>query len=267
MNSFDFENKYGKITHFDFYDNEMYIKETWIGDQIIEYRFKYNDVSKYIVRPSSSGYYNLEFWSDSKLIKKEENNKTTYPHFITIPIKNDMSNTSDPYKKIFSDDENGIRKVIYNNTPLRSQLDMEFDKLIDINRLYSETSENSFATICLSGYSIKKDLNNYSIKINGSTFFTVYNEKMENKLKEEGKFIESPAKPYWQDDNTLVFKIPYGNWNIGFSFDSIMYPSVGTRGMNYTEGPKSIDITANEQHKIINLKVKAGLLRNKIIEL
>ena len=264
MASYSFENKYERQTYFEFREDEMYVKEIWIGDQIREYRFKYIDISRYSIVPDIHGYYSIDFWSNEKKIEQMENGQKKYVTLINIKIKKDMIDTPLLSRKII-DDVNDIRNVIYNNTPLRSELDLMQEKSKSIYELYENTPENEFGTIYLQGP--RKEFNEYCIHLNNIPFFTIYTSKQEKKLKDVGQYKESIAKPYWVDNQTIAFRIPYGKWNIGYSFKSTAYPSVDSiHGVNYTTGPQNIDIIVDMQHPEIRIRTKHGLLKNKLIE-
>lgn len=265
MNTFSFENKYGNITYFDFDVDRMTIRETWIGGQVREFKFKYNDIRKYVISPDSAGYYQLSFYANNKEIEVNDNGKLSNRDIIMTSVKVKVSDSALAHKKTFEDSENDIRKVIYNNTPLRSELDMLTDKAREINKLYQETSEDKFGIVYLTGP--KKNIEDYNVDINGVSIFTIYTERQEQKLKEVGQYYEHLAKPTWVNNNTIAFRIPYGNWRIGYTFHTRVYSSPDARGIRTTDGPKSVDIVINEQHKEVKLKLKLGLFSNKLIEI
>lgn len=265
MSTFSYENRYGNTTYFDFGTDAMTIKEVWIGGQIREYRFKYSDVRRYVISPISSGYYQLSFYANNKEFEVNENGKITNRDFIITSVKVKMTDGALEHKKIVEDSDDDIRKVIYNNTPLRSELDILTDTAKEINKLYQETPDDKFGIVYLSGP--KKDIENYTIYINGVSIFSAYTTKAIQQLQEAGQYYEHPAKLTWVNNNTLSFRIPYGNWNISYSFHTVIYTSVDARGIRTSDGPKGVDIVVNEMHREVNLKLKLGLFQNKLIEI
>lgn len=260
MSIFSFENKYGNTTYFDFDIENMSVKEIGIGGEIREYRFLYSNIKRYVILPDSRGYYQLEFYADNKDIELNENQKIVYRDYMCILVKANLTDSPLTLTKIIEDGEDDIRKVIYHNTPLRSELDVILDKTREINKLYQETPEDKFGVVYLTGP--RKNIDDYRISINDIAIFTVYTEKQEQKLKKAGQYSEHLAKPTWINNNTLLFRIPYGTWTIGYTFRDI-----DINGIRSVDGPKDAQVIVNEAHKEVKLKLKMGLFSNKLIEI
>lgn len=257
MSTFSFENEYGNISYFEFYTDRMSIREIWIGGLVREFMFKYSDINRYSIKPITRGYWVLTFFANNREIEVVEKGKIKNSKCEIFKMKAKVSDSALYNKYTIEDGENDIRKVIYDNTPLRTELDMQIEKVNYINKLYKETSDENYGIVYLSGP--RKNMDNYGIEINGVTLFYVYTAKSEKKLREAGQYFEHLAKPAWVNNNTLAFRIPYGNWNIRYTFHNY--------GMGTVDGPRSVNIIVNNEHREVRLMSKIGLFENKIIEI
>lgn len=261
--NYNFENNYKKQTFFEFKETEMYIKETLIDEKMREYKFKYTDITRYSVVPNSNGFYELSFYSNDRKIEKIENGKNNFESFISIKIKMNVLNSSLSSDFMVKEDQNDIKNVIYNNTPLRSELDFIQETKKNIYELYNNTSDDKFGVVYIEGP--KKDLKEYWISLNSIPFIAIHTSRQEKKLKDDGLYEESIARPYWVNNNTIGFRIPYGNWTIGYSYEATSYSSINSiNGIDYMSGPESIDINVNINEPEIRLKTKVGLFKNKL---
>lgn len=265
MSIFNYKNKLDRPISFDFGIDSMIINEMGIGNIPREIKFKYSDIIDYRIVPNAHGYFTLSFYANDKVIEVKEDGKVTNESYITVTVKVIMNDSALSYNtKNFDDGENSIRKVIYNNTPLRSELDKRADKANEIYNLYKETPDDKFGIVYLTGP--KKELDNYTISINNVGVLVAYTTKTQQKLIEAGQYYEHPAKLTWVNDNTLAFRIPYGNWNIGYSVSTYVNP-LSESDMRVTAGPQKVDIVVNDMHKEVKLKLKLGLFQNKLVEI
>ena len=260
MANYIFDNFYGK-TSFEFGESSMRIREQAKNGEK-EYRFKYADISKYSVAPlpyKGGSFYKLSFCSNGEKIERTENGSSKHVSVVTLQIKKAAADKSKLFNELDADNTNNIRSVIYKLTPLRSELDFIQERTKKITRLYENTPENEFGTVFIEGP--RKNLNEYSVQLNSVTFFTMYTAMQEKNLREAGYYSESAARPYWADKKTLAFRIPYGRWNVGYTFETT------DQSENlYTTGPKSVDIVVDAKHPKVRIRQKLGLFLNKLIE-
>ena len=265
MATYQFPNKYNKTTYFSFNETGMTIKEIWIGDEEREYSFMYSDISRYAVLPTKRGLYEINFWANDKKIQVVENEKTSFVSLIRL-VAGELNLTPTVENEMhYSPAENDIRKIIRDNTPLRSELDKIEDDASAITAKYDEAAEDTMGMIYITGP--VKEYTSYRIILNGVSYFAVYPTKQEQILKEKGVFHNSKAEPHWIDNRTIAFKIPFGEWDISYSFD---YEAVYHDRTTYIKDTVTLDkvhVTINKNHPIAKLKKKNKFFGAKLIEI
>lgn len=262
MAIYQFQNKYNKITYFDLNETEINIKEMCIGEQEREYNFMYSDISSYTVSLTSQGFYRMNFHSNNKKIKLMENGKSSFESFISIIADKATRLPLGTTCEFTKESEYNIRKIIHDNTPLRSPLD-ELDNMKDtITTKYNESTTDTMGMIYIIGP--RKDWDTYTIKINDVPYITVYTSEQNQILEKNGIKIESKAEPHWIDNKTFAFKIPFDEWDIAYTYKYSYGPSGRNHMMTST---KKIHIIINKEHSIVKLKLKSGLFHTKLIEI
>lgn len=76
-------------------------------------------------------------------------------------------------------------------------------------------------------------------------------------------YLESKARPHWIDKKTLAFKIPFGEWDISYSF----LVTVVDRNYKNTARAESVHVTISKDHPIAKIKSKMKLFGYKLIEI
>ena len=134
-----------------------------------------------------------------------------------------------------------------------------------ITAKYDKSTEDTMGMIYITG-PVKK-YTSYRIIINGVSYFVVYPTKQEQILKEKSVFYNSKAEPHWIDNRTIAFKIPFGEWNISYSFD---YETAYHDRTTYIKDTVSLDkvhVTLNKNHPIAKLKKNNKFFCAKLIEI
>ena len=260
MGVFYFQNQYGRDLILTLGPERAEIRDVWNDQFVREYRFCYADITRYQIQPAAAGCYQLYFWSDGKRIEQREGEKLRLVGSFRITARAEVEPPARPGQRRFCDGPEEIRRVICRNTPLRSELDRMVEQAERIHRQYRETPEDGFATVLLTGFQVRRGLHRYCFDLNGVPCFTAYTAAEEAHLRSAGQWEEPPARPRWQDSRTLAFRLPYGRWRVGYSFRSR-----DVYGIRSNEGPKSVDVTADPQHRLIRLRTKAGLLGSRIV--
>lgn len=262
MKSYQYPNKYNKITYFEINETEMTIKNTNISNNIIEYNFKYQDISEYNIYYISGGLYRINFNSSNKKIKETREEKVSYISFFSIIVGENTEISLGGHFIFNKESETNIRKVIRDNTPLISQQD-EIDKTKDaITEKYNESTEDTMGTIHITG--LRKERDTYIIKINNVEYITLYTTKQYKILEENGIKTNEKSDPCWIDNKTVAFKIPFGEWNISYSCRQ--YYGEGFNDYKWVS-TKNNHVTINKEHTTISLKIKSGLFRPRLIEI
>lgn len=256
MASFRFKNKYDHDILFEFNATNMKIQEE--GINTIIYIFNYNDIKDYSIVPNRNQYYTLYFYANGKKIQKIENGEVKYTDFVIVTVFTEMKDSVLKYTKYVSDPSKDIGLIIYNNTPLRSPIDKIRETGQEIRDAYKNTSDGQFGTIYLRVAG--RNLTEYKITLNNVPLFVMHNDNRQEILKQSEEYNEPLAKPYWLDNKTIAFKVPYGKWEVNYSH----YDYYNEYSMTcYQEG---IIVEVNDSNKEFKIKKKMGLFSNKLIQ-
>ncbi len=272
MYTYQFENRYGGHTEFQFQDNSMIIHVTGKRDYHTQYRFCYNAISTYLFSTRSHGYHELHFMSNRKAIEKTENGKVKLVSSCFVAVKAEILNSVRSHglnQVVFRDSDEDIRKIILHRTPLRSENDLYIERQQAILAQFRATPETQFSQITIKGIKNIEASRLYSsgdylqILLNNIPILTLHSNSGKHELMNAGMYADShPANPLWLDNSTLSFQIPYGEWDLRYN---IHLNRSATDRLPSDQGSKNIHLSLSPENKIINLKVKTGLFSTKLI--